>query len=144
MATLKAAIKTALTGNASWAALVTGGTAWRDEWGRNGLEPETAVYDTNGKLKLSAVLTFSTETEAEIAGSSARGFFQLWVYHDSDTSLLTQAHDLARSILNNTRITADNHGTPLIRWVSTQDEFKADELSGAMGRYARYRYQMLY
>lgn len=144
MTTLKAAIKAVLTSDSSWTTLVTGGTAWRYEWGRNGLEPEKALYDTNGKLKLSAVLTLGTVTEAEIANISERGFFQLWIYHDNDAEQLATAHDLARSLLNNTQVTVTSHGTPLIQWVSMQDEFIADELGGAIGRSARYYYQQLY
>jgi len=144
MATLKAAIKTALTDNSSWTALVTGGTQWRTEWGRNGLESATAPADSNGLLPLTAVLTLSTETDAEIAHSSALGFFQLWVYHDNSGDLITQAHELARTILNQTFVTVTGHGTPLLTFASFQNEFTADELGGAIGKAARYSYKMLY
>jgi hypothetical protein len=143
MATLREAIKTALTGDGSWTALVTGGTKFREEWGRNGLEPETASYDTSGKLKLSCVLTFSTRVPAEIPNDSKRTYVHLWLYHDSSYELIQQAQDLARTILNKKQVAVTGKETPLLFWLNDGAEFTAEELQGAAGGMSRFAVQYL-
>lgn len=141
MTTLRAAIAAALTGNSSWTTLVTGGTKWYEDWGANGLEPETGSYDTNGKLKLSAVLTMSARNPAEIVNTSERGIVKLWLYHDSSFELVEQAQDLAKTILNKTRITVTGKGTPMLVFRDHLQEFTADELADAVAGCSRYTVQ---
>lgn len=145
MAAKEAAIKAALTGNAGWTALVTGGTFLYEDLGRLGLTPETAeangCYDTNGKLKLTAVITFGTNSEAEILDSE-RGFFRLWLYHHSSYILIRQAQRKAKDLLNAQRVTADSVGTPLMRWVDDMPEFVADDLQGCPAGCSRFFVQL--
>lgn len=142
MAAKEAAIKAVLTGNAPWAALVTGGTFLFDELGPLGLTPETAEaagsYDANGKLELTAVLTFDTSAEAEILGSEGI-FVRLWLYHYDNYSLIRQARRKAKDLLDRKQVTADGEGSPLIRWVDDIREFTEDNLGGALAAASRYR-----
>lgn len=140
MATLREAIKSTLTSNVTWAALVTGGTQWYEEWGRDGLMPDTGSY-TNGKLKLTCVLTMGSKQTAEIQNASQRGFVRLWIYHDSSFELVAQAQDLAFTLLNKTRITVTGKGTPLLYWVDNMQEFTAQELQNAAAGCSRYAVQ---
>lgn len=139
--TLRQGILAALTGNSGWTSLVTGGTKWYEAWGDNGLEPTTALYDTNGRLLLSCVLTMGTRQPAEIQNTSYRGFLRLWFYHDSSFELVEQAQDLAFTLLNKTRITVTGKGTPLLYWVDNMQEFTAQELSDAAAAGSRYALQ---
>jgi len=144
MATRAAAIKAVLTGSSAWTTLVTGGTFLWDDLGRNGLTPEVAealgCYDADGKLELTAVLTMGTSGPAEVFDSE-RGFFRVWLYHDSSYPLIRQAVRKTKDLLERTRITVTDEGTPFIRWVDDMQEFIADELGGAMAGGSRYRIQ---
>lgn len=141
MTTLRAAIAATLTGNSGWTTLVTGGTKFFEDWGANGLEPETGSYDSNGKLKLSCVLTMGTRGRGEIVDSTERGFVRVWLYHDSSFELVEQAQDLAKTLLNKTRITVTGKHTPMLVFVDHIQEFTADELSDAAGGCSRYTVQ---
>jgi hypothetical protein len=136
----RAAILAALTASASWTTLVlAANTKWEESWGRNGLEPSTAPFDVaTGKLTACAALTLSTRSPANLTHFGERAFFRLWVYHDYDFNAVQAALWAARRLLDNTYITADNRGTPLLRWVDDMPEFRADELSGAAGGSSRY------
>ena len=144
MAAREAAIKAVLTGNAAWTALVTGGTFVWDDLGREGLTPQKAealgCYDTAGKLKLTAVLTFDTSTEAEILNSE-RQFFRVWLYHHDSYAQIRLGRRKAKDLLNAVQVTADNEGVALMRWVDDLREFQAAELGGALGTCSRYRVQ---
>jgi hypothetical protein len=141
MATKEAAIKAKLTGSSAWTTLVTGGTFIWDDLGRNGLDQEAAVtqgcYDTAGKLKLTAVITFGTASEREIL-KSQRQFFRVFLYHDNSYPLIRQAVRLAYDTLNAQQVAADAVGSPLIRWVDDMQEYVADELDGAMAGGGRF------
>jgi len=145
MASKEAAIKAALTGNAPWVALVTGGTFLFDELGTLGLTPESAeaagCYDADGKLELTAVLTFDTNTEAEIL-TSERQFFRIWYFHHDSYSLIRQARRKAKDLLDRQQVTADNEGRPLMRWVDDIREFTEDDLGGALAAASRYFVQL--
>lgn len=141
MASKEAAIQTKLTGNAAWTALVTGGTFLFDALGTLGLTPETAeangCYDANGKLELTAVLTFDTNSEAEIL-TTERQFMRIWFYHHDSYSLIRQARRKAKDLLDRQQVTADDEGSPLLRWVDDLRDFTADELGGALAGGSRY------
>jgi hypothetical protein len=141
MSAKETTIPALLTASASWTALVTGGTWTWDTLGRLGLTPEVAAtkgcYDTNGKLKLTAVLTFGTSSEAEIL-TSERAFMRLWLYHDSDYALIRQARRLAKDLLDRKQASSSDEGAPLIRWTDDMNDFVADELGGAMAGGSRY------
>lgn len=139
MANERAAIKAALTGSATWTALVSAvNTKWYEEWGATGLEPKTAPADSNGILSPCAVLTMGVRTPANIANYGERAFFRLWVYNATDYMAVQTALYTARRILNNTQITADNRGKPLLKWVDDVQEFIDDELGGVVGGGSRY------
>jgi hypothetical protein len=139
MANERAAIKASLTGSATWTALVSGSnTKWDDEYGATGLEMKTAPA-TNGVLTICAALTDSTRSPVNLANYGERAFFRLWVYHPSDKAAIQAALYAAKGILNNTYITVDNKGAPLIRWVDDIQTFPADELGGAWGGGSRYQ-----
>jgi hypothetical protein len=147
MAAKEAQIKALLTGASPWTTLVTGGTFTWDDMGRLGLTPTVAeslgCYDANGKLKLTAMLTFGTSAEANII-TSERQFLQLWLYHDSSYPLIRQALLLAKSLLDRKQTTkTDSQGAPFLRWVDDGREFVADELNGVMACYSRYFVQFV-
>lgn len=147
MAAKEAAVKALLTGSTPWTTLVTGGTFTWDDTGRLGLTPEKAAalhcYDSNGLLKLTAMLTFGTSSEANIL-TSERQFLQLWLYHDSSYGLIRQARTLAKSLLDRQRTAkTDAEGAPFLRWVDDAKEFTADELGGALACYSRYFVQFV-
>ena len=139
MANERVAILAALNASASWTALVSAvNTRFREDWGRNGLEPATAPADANGLLLPCAVLTMNARSPVNIANWGEKVFFRLWVYNATDFNAVQAALSVARRALDNTYITADNYGKPLINWVDTADEFVDDELGGAVGAYQRY------
>lgn len=147
MVTKEAAIKALLTGSTPWTTLVTGGTFTWDDTGRLGLTPEKAAalacYDTNGLLKLTAMLTFGTSAEANII-TSERQFIQLWLYHDSNYPLIRQARTLAKSLMDRQRTAkTDSEGAPFLRWANDMPEFVADELDGALAGGSRYFVQFV-
>lgn len=141
MSAKEVSIPALLTASSSWTTLVTGGTFTWDTTGRQGFEPNTAAalgcYDTSGKLKLTAVLTFGVANEAEILKSEV-GFMRLWLYHDSSYALIRQARRLAKNLLDGKQVVSDSEGAPLLRWVDDLQEFVADELEGAMAGGSRY------
>lgn len=139
--TLRQGIVAALTGNSGWTTLVTGGTKFYEDYGPNGLEPNTSVVDSNGRLKLTCVLTMGARQPAEIKNASYRGFVKLWVYHDSSYELVEQAQDLAFTLLNKTRVTVTGKGTPMLYWVDNLQEFSAQELGDAAAGCSRYALQ---
>lgn len=141
MTTLRQAIVAALTGNSSWTTLVDGGTKFFADWGNNGLEPITSAVDSNGRLKLSCVLTMGTRNPAEIANTTERGFLRVWLYHDSSYELVDQAQDLAKTLLNKTRITVTGKGAPMLYYVDRMPDFQAQELSDAAAGSSRYALQ---
>lgn len=141
MTTLRAAIVATLTASSPWTTLVNGGTKFYEDWGHNGLEPDTFIVDSNGRLKLSCVLTMGTKQTAEIQNASARGYVRLWLYHDSSYELIEQAQDLAFTLLNKTRVTVSGKGTPMLYWVDNMQQFQAQELGDAAGGCSRYALQ---
>lgn len=141
MTTLRAAILATLTASSSWTTLVNGGTNWFEGWGRNGLEPDTFVVDSNGRLKLSCVLTMGTRGKAEIDDSTERGFVRVWLYHDTSYELVEQAQDLAKTLLHKKQIAVTGKHTPMLVFVDHLQEFSAQELGGAAAGCSRYTVQ---
>lgn len=138
MATQRAAVVGLLTANAGWGALVTGGTSLRESLGRTGLRPETATYDANGKLALTAVVTFGTASGKEIVRNSERRYFQVWLYHDSSYEQIALARRLAKDLLHQKQAVSDAEGLNWIMWADDGPEFVADELGGAAAAVSRY------
>lgn len=140
MASERVVILAKLTASVNWTTLVTApNTRWRESWGRNGLEASTAPYVAlTGKLSPCAVLTMGSRAAANIVHYGERTFFRLWVYHDYDFNAINAALYVAKQLLDNAYITADNHGTPRLQWVDDMQEFTADELQGAAGGSSRY------
>ncbi|TXH08856.1 MAG: hypothetical protein E6R03_17520 [Hyphomicrobiaceae bacterium] len=138
MATQRAAIKGLLTANAAWNTLVDGGTYLREDVGRTGLSPEGASYDSNGKLKLTAVIAFSTATGKEIVRNSERRFFQVFFYHDSSFEQVALARRKAKDLLHQKQATSDAEGLNWIMWADDGPEFTADEMGGAAAAVSRY------
>lgn len=141
MAAKEAAIRDYLKAQSGWTTLVTGGTFLWDELGRNGLEPESAeangCYDSNGLLKLTAVLTFEGSSEAEIL-TSERGFMRVWLYHQSSYDSIRQAKRKAKDLLDRYQVASSDEGKPLLRWVDDMKDFTADTLGGALAGCSRY------
>ena len=137
MTALEAAIKAKLTTSPDWTALVTGGTSLYEDLGINGLMPDNALYDMDGNMKLTAVLTFGTSSEAEILNSETE-FFTLWLYHGTSFAAIKQARTLAKSLLNMKQVATDDAGYPLIRWVNNLADFQAAELNNAFAGGSRY------
>ena len=138
MATQRAAIKALLTANAAWNTLVDGGTYLREDIGRTGLSSETASYDSNGKLKLTAVLVFSTATGKEIVRNSERRFFQVYFYHDSSFEQVALARRKAKDLLHQKQASSTTEGLNWIMWADDGPEFVADELGGAAAAVSRF------
>lgn len=138
MTTQRAAVVGLLTASTSWAALVDGGTHLREDWGRTGLRPEVAAYDTNGKLKLTAVVTFGTASGKEIVRNSERRFFQVWLYHDSSYEQIALARRLAKDLLHQKQASSSTEGLNWIMWADDGPEFVADELGGAAAAVSRF------
>lgn len=138
MATQRAAIKGLLTANAAWNTLVDGGTYLREDVGRTGLSPEGASYDSSGKLKLTAVIAFSTATGKEIVRNSERRFFQVFFYHDSSFEQVALARRKAKDLLHQKQATSDAEGLNWIMWADDGPEFTADEMGGAAAAVSRY------
>lgn len=141
MANERDAILAALTASASWTALVAANnTKFREDWGRNGIEPSTAPYDAiTGRLTPCAALMMATRTPVNLTHFGERAFFRLWVYHDSDYSAVQDALRVAKRLLDNTYITVDNYGKPLLRWVDDISEFPDESMGGAAAGVSRYQ-----
>lgn len=138
MATQRNALKTKLTGNSSWTALVTGGTYLVDDLPPQGLTPDTAQYDTGGKLKLTCVITFGANSGREIISTSQRRFFQLWLYHYNDYDLIQQAVDLAIDLLHRKKFAADDTGLNMCHWADDNGEFRDEDLQNAAAKAVRF------
>src|SRR5262245_35610722 len=86
MASQEAAIKSLLTSNGTWTALLTGGTYLWDDLGNQGATPENlqtagAYHPTTGALRPTAVITFSTEQpHVDIPTIAEERFFSVWLY----------------------------------------------------------------
>lgn len=106
MATQEATIKAALTGSASWAALMTGGTFLREELvGNSGLSLDSAhgagAFDSNGALKPTAVLTFGTERpHGDIPTIALNRSMQIWLYEQQGFANIRAAKRLALTLLH--------------------------------------------
>lgn len=140
MATQRAAIKAKLTSAAAWIALATPAPTvqWWDEWGRNGLEQSTALYNATGQLLLQGVLRYGTNIKGEIESVSSKRFVYLYLYHYKSYETLLAAQNTARSILHRATISYDTGRVGFMSWVEDSGEFIADELKGAVGVYSRY------
>ena len=141
MATLRAAVKAPLTGDATLMAILTGGLNDFEGYGRLGLTPENAQYEADGiTLKPQAVLTWGTETPVldSYGVQGMNRFFQLWVYDHDSPALIETALDRARVVLHRRQVTTDDARTALILFANHGPDFVADELQGAAGRFSRY------
>jgi hypothetical protein len=145
VATLRAAVKSRLTADATLMAILTGGAKDWDELGdgKTGLTPETAAY--NGSILLpQAVLTWGTETPVmESYGTQGlRRFLQLWAYDHDSRATIESALKRARTVLHRARVATDDAGTVLVVFASYGPDFLEDALGKAPGRFARFYIQM--
>lgn len=105
MATQESLIKSTLTGDAPWAALVTGGTFDWDDLGNQGSTPENlevlGAFNTAGALKVTCVVTFGADTpRSEIPSIAEQRFFTLWLYQEKGFAALRTAKKHAKRLLH--------------------------------------------
>lgn len=144
MATLRAAVKTALTADATLMAILTGGINDFEGYGRLGLTPSNATYAADGITLLPcAVITWSTETPAmeTYSGQGRRRFMQLWVYSHASYATIDSALRRAETVLHRLKISTDDVRQALLIYANDGPDYVDDTMQGALARFSRYAVQ---
>lgn len=137
MATQEAAFKALLTGDATFAALATGGIFLWDDFDNNlGATPQNldaeGAYNAAGALKPCAVIKFDTETQGNLQKAELR-FVRVYLYDENGFGTIrSMKRRLKRKdVLHQVTFTSDNELTNYVEYVDSLPEFTDDALQGA-------------
>ncbi len=146
MAALINAIQSTLTGASAWTTLVAGGTRLLDDMGRNGLHPDDLSYDSDGLIRLTAVVHWSSGGAAEVAHRTYRRFLYVRLFVDPSATgwaNLRLAQRLLRlpaydgGVIHRAQVAGDNEGRALVSYANDGTDYYDEELNGAAASFVR-------
>lgn len=141
MATLRATIKSALSGDATLTALLTGGVKDASDDGRNGLALED-LLDTDGiTIKPTAVIrwraTGELQPQAYLIGAESQDL-EIYLYANLIPTTLESAISRIKVLLHNKYWSCDDRTLAHTLFGSGSGEFRAEEYNNCPAQFVRY------
>lgn len=144
MATLEAATKTLLTGDATLMAILTGGLHDAADMDRDGWTLDNVERTPTGRIKPFGVVRWGSDNPFGPLGNyvAGRRFLNLWLYEDTGLDNIRAAKRRAKTLLHRQYFSTDNEGLVRLKWAGNLGEGVADELGGASCE--RIRFEVIY
>jgi hypothetical protein len=140
--TLKQALKTLLSGDATLIALATGGVHDPDSLGRQELELKDVTATNSPLVRPAVFIRWTTEDPMDVAVINAvRAFVEIYFYQDAGYATCQQMRERTWSLLHQKRVTFDYptgwRMTAFI-WAGDVIHMQDDSLGGASMERSRY------
>lgn len=140
MATLRATVKSTLTNDEDWEELLTGGTFDAADFDREGMSLDNIPTVSGGvRIDPFAVIRWrSSNPFGPFPVSAEQQSFEVYIYDDLGYTTIEQAVSLAKSLLHDVYLTADDRALAHVIYTFISGEVPADELGGAPCQFIRF------
>lgn len=140
MATLRETVKTTLTGDDDWDELLTGGTFDAADFDREGMSLDN-IPTVSGGVRIApfAVIRWRASNPfGPFPVDAEQQSFEVYIYADIGYAAIEQAVGLAKSLLHDQYLTADDRALAHVIYTFISGEVPADELGGAPCQFIRF------